>query len=145
MKNILYYECFSGISGDMNLAAMLDLGVPPIHLESELKKLNLTGYEIKITRESRNGIHGTRVDVITEKVHHHRHLSDIYRIINESSLDEKTKDLSKEIFLKVAEAESKVHQMPLEMVHFHEVGAIDSIIDIVGAAKIGRASCRERV
>ena len=134
MKNILYYECFSGISGDMNLAAMLDLGVPPIHLESELKKLNLTGYEIKITRESRNGIHGTRVDVITEKVHHHRHLSDIYRIINESSLDEKTKDLSKEIFLKVAEAESKVHQMPLEMVHFHEVGAIDSIIDIVGAA-----------
>ena len=134
MKNILYYECFSGISGDMNLAAMLDLGISSTHLISELKKLNLAGYEIKITRESQNGIYGTQVDVITEKAHHHRHLSDINRIINESSLDEETKDLSKKIFLKVAEAESKVHQMPLEMVHFHEVGAIDSIIDIVGAA-----------
>lgn len=134
MSSILFYECFSGISGDMNLAAMLDLGVPQDHLERELQKLNLKGYELKVTREARNSISGTRVDVLIGPEHHHRHLSDINRIIDDSRLDRQTKDLSKKIFLKVAVAEAKVHQIPIEKVHFHEVGAIDSIVDIVGAA-----------
>jgi uncharacterized protein (TIGR00299 family) protein len=132
---ILYYECFSGISGDMNLAAMIDLGVPEDYLRSELDKLGIQGYSLKVNRDSRNGIFGTRVDVILNKTdHHHRNLKDIYQIIDTSSLSSAVKDLSKNIFLKVAEAEAKIHEMPLEKIHFHEVGAIDSIVDIVGAA-----------
>lgn len=131
----IYYNCLSGISGDMNLAAMIDLGVPENHLISELKKLDLQGYEVKISRDSRNGIFGTRVDVIlTKKEHHHRHLKDIYHIIDSSKLPEETKDISRRIFYKIAEAEGKIHEMPIEKVHFHEVGAVDSIVDIVGAA-----------
>ncbi|MDX2442535.1 MAG: nickel pincer cofactor biosynthesis protein LarC [Bacteroidales bacterium] len=132
---VIYYNCFSGISGDMNLAAMIDLGVPAKHLKAELKKLDLDGYDLNITRDSRNGIFGTRVDVLlTKHEHHHRHLKDIYGIIESSTLPEKTKNISKQIFHKIAVAEGKIHEMPIEKVHFHEVGAIDSIVDIVGAA-----------
>ena len=138
MKNqnlTIYYECFSGISGDMNLAAMIDLGVPEDYLIKELGKLKLDGYELKVSRDSRNGIFGTRVDVILAKQDkHHRHLKDIYHIIDTSGLLSNVKDLSKRIFLKVAEAEAKIHEMSIDKVHFHEVGAIDSIVDIVGAA-----------
>ena len=131
----IYYECFSGISGDMNLAAMIDLGVPDDYLRNELGKLNLDGYELKVSRDSRNGIFGTRVDVVLDKQDkHHRHLKDIYHIIDTSGLSSNVKDLSKKIFMKVAEAEAKIHEMSIEKVHFHEVGAIDSIVDIVGAA-----------
>ncbi len=131
----IYYECFSGISGDMNLAAMIDLGVPEDYLRKELGKLNLDGYNLKVSRDSRNGIFGTRVDVILAKQDkHHRHLKDIYHIIDTSGLSSNVKDLSKKIFLKVAEAEAKIHEMSIDKVHFHEVGAIDSIVDIVGAA-----------
>ncbi len=133
--SVLYYECFSGISGDMNLAAMIDLGVPEDYLRTELEKLGLDGYVVKINRDSRNGIFGTRVDVVLDETdHHHRHLKDINKIIDDSSLSSTVKDLSKKIFLKVGEAEAKIHEMPLEKIHFHEVGAIDSIVDIVGAA-----------
>ena len=119
----------------MNLAAMIDLGVPAKHLKSELKKLDLDGYDLNITRDSRNGIFGTRVDVhLTKHEHHHRHLKDIYGLIESSTLPEKTKNISKQIFHKIAVAEGKIHEMPIEKVHFHEVGAIDSIVDIVGAA-----------
>ena len=119
----------------MNLAAMIDLGVPAKHLKAELKKLDLDGYDLNITRDSRNGIFGTRVDVhLTKHEHHHRHLKDIYGIIESSTLPEKTKNISKQIFHKIAVAEGKIHEMPIEKVHFHEVGAIDSIVDIVGAA-----------
>ncbi len=132
---VIYYNCFSGISGDMNLAAMIDLGVPAKHLKAELKKLDLDGYDLNITRDSRNGIFGTRVDVhLTKHEHHHRHLKDIYGLIESSTLPEKTKNISKQIFHKIAVAEGKIHEMPIEKVHFHEVGAIDSIVDIVGAA-----------
>ena len=131
----IYYNCFSGISGDMNMAAMIDLGVPMEHLKTELSKLNLGGYELKVSRESRNGIFGTRVDVVlTKHEHHHRHLKDVNLIIDSSSLVQETKDISKEIFHKIAVAEGKIHEMPIEKVHFHEVGAVDSIVDIVGAA-----------
>ncbi len=129
------YDCFSGISGDMNLGAMIDLGVDKDYLINELAKLNLKGWELVVQKDQRHGIHGTKVTVRqTRHEHAHRHLSDIEKIINGSELDERTKELSKKIFMKIAVAEAKVHAIPLDHVHFHEVGAIDSIIDVVGAA-----------
>ena len=132
---ILYYDCFSGISGDMNLGALIDLGVDEDFLREELEKLNLPGWELSTRKDQRHGIYGTRVDVIQtveEKVH--RHPSDIEKIISGSTLSDRVKEISLKIFREVAIAESKVHGIPYEKVHFHEVGAIDSIIDIVGAA-----------
>lgn len=137
---ILYYDCFCGISGDMNLSALIDLGVPKEHVLNELSKLNLDSeYEIKIERSEKLGITGTRVDVILKNEHcnehhHHRNLNDIENIINSSLLKDAVKKLSLDIFMKVAEAEAKVHGKTLDEVHFHEVGAVDSIVDIVGAA-----------
>lgn len=143
---VLYYDCFCGISGDMNLAALVDLGVPKEYLIDELSKLNLNSeYEIKIENSMKLGITGTRVDVILKHEHnheehdhthehHHRSLRDIEEIINSSSLSDKVKKLSLDIFMKVAKAEAKVHGKDLYEIHFHEVGAIDSIVDIVGAA-----------
>ncbi|WP_238948272.1 nickel pincer cofactor biosynthesis protein LarC [Clostridium sp. YIM B02569] len=209
---ILYYDCFCGISGDMNLAAMLNLGVPKEYLFKEISKLNLNSeYDIQINSSEKLGITGTRVDVILKDEvnnsdnigykdfencstdiiedhshshvhdqehdhhnhshgedashnhehnhphshehdcshnheqahvhshsgnhdHHHRNLKDIENIINSSNLSEKVKNLSLNMFMRVAEAEAKVHGKTLYEVHFHEVGAIDSIVDIVGAA-----------
>jgi uncharacterized protein (TIGR00299 family) protein len=141
---ILYYECFAGISGDMNLGAMIDVGIKPEYLIKELKKLNLKDYELKIFKDQRKGISGTRVIVLVKgqtddnandnKQHNHRNLSDIQTIINKSSLNEKVKNLSLKIFSKVAEAEAIIHDKNINDIHFHEVGAIDSIVDIVGAA-----------
>jgi uncharacterized protein (TIGR00299 family) protein len=132
---ILFYDCFSGISGDMNLGAMIDLGVDNKFLTSELNKLNLKGWDLIAEKDQRHGIGGTKVTVKqTRHEHIHRHLSDIEKIISESSLDLKTKDLSMKIFMKLATAEAHVHGIPVNEVHFHEVGAVDSIIDIVGAA-----------
>lgn len=138
---ILYYDCFSGISGDMNLGAMIDLGVDKNYLIGELSKLNIDGYVIEVTSDSRKGIMGTRVDVILKQHsheenegHEHRNFEDIKKIIDSSSLNKKVKEISLNIFRRVAEAEAKVHGKPLSDVHFHEVGAVDSIVDIVGAA-----------
>jgi uncharacterized protein (TIGR00299 family) protein len=132
---VLCYDCFSGISGDMNLGAMIDIGVDRNFLINELKKLNLPGWELIAESDQRHGIKGTKVTVKqTHHEHHHRHFSDINKIISSSTLPEKTKELSLKIFKKIAEAESLVHGIPVEQVHFHEVGAVDSIIDIVGAA-----------
>lgn len=132
---ILSYDCFSGISGDMNLGAMIDLGVDKTYLISELNKLNLAGWELIVQKDQRHGITGTKVTVKqTRHEHAHRHLSDIEKIVNDSSLDTKTKQLSLEIFMKIATAEALVHGTSIDHVHFHEVGAVDSIIDIVGAA-----------
>lgn len=141
---VLYYDCFCGISGDMNLAALLELGVPKAYLIEEISKLKLNSeYEINIKKAAKHGITGTRVDVIlknhnhtheSDHEHHHRNLKDIESIINSSVLKDKVKKLSIDMFMKVAEAEAKVHGKTLYEVHFHEVGAIDSIIDIVGAA-----------
>ena len=139
---VLYYDCFSGISGDMHLGAMIDLGVDPKILIDQLGRLDLTGYELKITRDQRKGITGTKVDVVIDDHHHghhsdhhhHRNLEDISRIIDESDLDKAVKDRSIRMFRKLAEAEGKIHNQPIQKVHFHEVGAVDSIVDIVGAA-----------
>jgi len=132
---IICYECFSGISGDMNLGAMIDLGIDESFLNNELNKLKLEGWKLIVGKDQRHGIQGTKVTVKqTRHEHVHRHLSDVEKIINDSTLDYETKELSKKIFMKVATAEALVHGISIEKVHFHEVGAIDSIIDIVGAA-----------
>ena len=154
----LYFDCSSGISGNMTLGALLEIVGNDNYLLNELKKLNVDGYRIEISNKVKNGITGKYVDVILEddvhdhehehehhhghshehehEHHHHAHrnLNDVKAIIDNSSIDEKSKELAKRIFLRVAKAESKVHNKPLEEVHFHEVGAIDSIVDIVGTA-----------
>ncbi len=214
IMKILYYDCFSGISGDMNLGALLDLGVSPDTLTGGLEKLNTGGWRLEITRDQRHGISGTKVTVIAEGdsefmtghkgdhhdnddshkhdhehgygqadghshdhdhsrnlehghrqadghnhdhdhyddqasaslngnaygpengTHHHgnRNLADIEKIVNDSGLKPSVKELAMKIFRHIAEAEAAVHDKPLEEIHFHEVGAIDSIVDIVGAA-----------
>ncbi|TCL35060.1 hypothetical protein EV210_11477 [Anaerospora hongkongensis] len=144
MKTV-YFDCFAGISGNMLLGAFLDAGVPEERLRSELAKLNVTGYELKIQRVIKQGIAAVHADVELvhhhhdhehhhEHHHHHRYLPDIYAILDQSALAQAVKDNSKKIFLCLAEAEAKVHGTTVDKIHFHEVGAIDSIVDIVGAA-----------
>lgn len=166
--NILYMDCFSGISGNMTIGAFLDLGVDEKMLLEELNKLHVDGYKINISKKIKNGIEGTYFDVILEDEEHndggdehehhhehchdhehehsrehnlehqhshqHRNLYDVEKIIDDSELSNKVKELSKKIFGFVAVAESKVHGKPIDEIHFHEVGAIDSIVDIIGTA-----------
>jgi uncharacterized protein (TIGR00299 family) protein len=119
----------------MNIGALLHLGVDFEHLKHELQKLNLKGYLLKAKEEKRHGISG--INFTVELTHHHHHHTDfayIRKLINESKLSENVKEMSFKIFTKVAEAEAKIHGQEIDNVHFHEVGAIDSIVDIVGAA-----------
>lgn len=154
---VLYYDCFAGISGDMNLGAFVDLGVDPDVLRHELSKLNIDQeFHLEIRKDIKNGITGTKVDVVLKALaeeHHHHHDHDHdhdhdhghhhhhdrnYKIIKDmienSALSDYVKDMSIKIFYEVAVAEAKVHGKSVETVHFHEVGAVDSIVDIVGAA-----------
>ena len=162
----LYLECYSGISGDMTVAALLDLGVPGEYLMKELEKLHLDGYEIKISKTKKNQITATDFDVILKDEHkeehghkhahthvndedvkecheqehsqEHTHVHNSYREIKEFILDSKLSDRVKEMILKIfqviAEAEAQVHGTAVDEVHFHEVGAVDSIVDISAAA-----------
>jgi pyridinium-3,5-bisthiocarboxylic acid mononucleotide nickel chelatase len=137
----LYFDCNSGISGNMTLGALLELIDDKDYLLHELNKLNVEGYHMDISKKGKNGITGTYVDVILEHYEHrnghhheHRNLYDVNKIIDNSDIDDKAKDIAKRIFLRVAKAESKVHNESLENVHFHEVAAIDSIVDIIGTA-----------
>lgn len=132
MMKTAYFDCFSGISGDMVLGVLIDVGLDVNYLKKELEKLDVSGYEIKVKKVEKNHIIGTDVDVIVKEKQKHRSLKDIYNIIDNSRLGKEIKELSKEIFLRLAEAESKVHNIKIGKVHFHEVGAIDSIIDIIG-------------
>ena len=120
----------------MNLGALVDLGVDPGYLSGELEKLNIEGFRLEVGRDIRKGISGTKVTVVVEHPENekHRHLSHIEQLINASSLSDAIKTKSLAIFNRVAEAEARVHNIPKEEVHFHEVGALDSIADIVGAA-----------
>ena len=131
---ILYYNCPAGISGDMHLGALVNLGVDPDALVRELQKLPLENWEIRFHQDQRKGISGTRCDVIYKDGHHHRTFADIRKIIEGSTLDQSVKDDAIEVFRVLAEAEGQVHGKPADKIHFHEVGAIDSILDIVGAA-----------
>lgn len=130
---IAYFDCFSGISGDMVLGALLDLGVPEKVLLEALERLPVKGYSFHVTQEKRGAIAGTRVRI---EIDHQpsRTFSDIESLILKSDLDDPVKEMSLDIFRRLAEAEAEVHQMPMDQVHFHEVGALDSILDVVGAA-----------
>ena len=133
---ILYYDCFAGISGDMNLGAMIDLGVDPDYLIAELQKLNIEGFHLEIQKDIRRGISGTKATVVIENPENekHRHLRHVEELVNQSSLSSEVKAMSLKIFDLIAVAEGKVHNIDKQRVHFHEVGALDSIADIVGAA-----------
>ncbi|MCF6095611.1 nickel pincer cofactor biosynthesis protein LarC [Thermovorax subterraneus] len=130
---LLYLDCFSGISGDMFLGALLDLGIDERDFVAELKKLPLSGYEIEIKKALKKGIAGTDVYIKSSEHHPHRGLKEIYDIIDKSALKPEVKKMSKEAFLKLARAEGKIHGKAPEEIHFHEVGAVDSIVDIVGS------------
>jgi len=133
---ILYYDCFAGISGDMNLGAMVDLGVDPDYLKTELQKLNIEGFHLEIQKDIRRGVSGTKATVVIENPENekHRHLRHVEELVNQSTLSPEVKARSLKIFDLIAVAEGKVHNISKERVHFHEVGALDSIADIVGAA-----------
>ena len=165
---VLYFDCFSGISGDMTLGALLDLGIDKDAFLTELEKLKVHGYSIDINKKVKNGISGTDVHVVLEETGHHengeehqygeihhtdhhhhgehehthehshnhhseRNLEDIELIINQSDLRPRVKSMSTKIFREIARAEAKVHGKDINEVHFHEVGAVDSIVDIVGS------------
>ncbi len=160
MKRTLYLDCFAGLSGDMFLGALLDCGLDFELLKSELAKLNVPGYELSLTRVDRSGIAAAKFDVHLlatpgeaeslphththphEHTHahaggavehsHQRALSDIKRLLAASGLSTTVKARATQIFQRLGEAEAKIHNIPLEAVHFHEVGALDSIVDIVG-------------
>jgi pyridinium-3,5-bisthiocarboxylic acid mononucleotide nickel chelatase len=163
MARILYLDCFAGASGDMLVGAMLDCGLDFELLRTELLKLGVEGYELSLARVDRSGISAAKFDVhLTGALHlhghhhnhehsheherqsHHRSLSEIKRIISSSNLSELVKGRAQAIFQRIGEAEAKIHNAPIETIHFHEVGAIDSIVDVVGACvafdalKIGR-------
>jgi pyridinium-3,5-bisthiocarboxylic acid mononucleotide nickel chelatase len=131
---IAYFDCFSGISGDMVLGALVDAGAPLPAIEADLRKLGLENWTISAEKVKRGAISATHVKVESQEDHHHRGLSTILKRIEDAHLAPRVADRAKRIFTRLAEAEAKVHQLPIDQVHFHEVGAVDSIIDIVGAA-----------
>lgn len=161
---LLYFDCASGISGDMTLGALLDLGLDEKEFLRQLDMLNLDGYRIEISETEKNGIRAKHVDVIVDEEnchetgpdhqhtyghdqehchetghvhgpsHPHRNFAEIRKIIEESALNEEVKDLALRIFGRVAAAEAKVHGKNIDEVHFHEVGAVDSIVDVTGCA-----------
>jgi pyridinium-3,5-bisthiocarboxylic acid mononucleotide nickel chelatase len=132
---IVYFDCFAGASGDMLLASLLDAGAQLPAVLEELKKLPLSGYEIKTARVMKRGISALDVTVaVEEKSQPHRHFSDIAKMLRESGLTPKVLETSLAVFTLLAQAEGKIHGRPPEKVHFHEVGAVDSIVDIVGIA-----------
>ena len=132
---IAYFDTIAGISGDMTLGALVSAGVPLDELNKELQALGIGGFELQARHIERNGMVATKVDVvISEQPHYHRHIKDIEELIEKSSLPDNVKERSKKIFREVAIAESKVHNIAIEKVHFHEVGAIDSLVDIVGVS-----------
>lgn len=127
-----YLDCFSGISGNMFLGALLDAGLPEQVLRDAIAKIDLKGFSIKIKPVDKWGIRATHLDVDLTSKHHHRGLDDILKLIRAAELPEAVKDKACQVFERLGRAEAKVHGMPLDKVHFHEVGAVDAIIDIVG-------------
>ena len=130
---ICYLDCFSGVSGDMLLGALADAGADADELREGIGRLGLAGLELHFEKCKRSGIGGTNFTVQVEHDHHHRSLSRIEEIIAGSELSELVKERSIRIFRRLGEVEAAIHQIPVEKVHFHEVGALDSITDIVGS------------
>ena len=130
----LYFDCFAGISGDMTLGALVAAGADARALKEQLTLLDLEGYEIEFETVDRSGISATRAVVnVTKDEKPHRHLRDVLAIINGSRLGDSVKERASKIFTRLAEAEARVHNVAVERIHFHEVGAVDAIVDVVGA------------
>lgn len=129
----LYFDCFAGASGNMILGALIDAGVDPHKLKAELTKLSVPEVELNVSKVDRSGISSTHVEVRIPDESKHRHLHHIEGIINDSALSKGVKARAISIFTRLAEAEAKIHGTSIDKVHFHEVGALDAIIDIVGA------------
>ena len=128
-----YFDCFSGVSGDMILGALIDAGADLHMLESELGKLKISGFTLKAEKTTRGGLSGTRFFVNQDRSHAERHLTDIERIMDDSNLPDDIKSGAKSIFRELAKVEAKIHNTIPEDVHFHEIGGLDSIVDIVGS------------
>ena len=132
-NNVAWFHPFSGIAGDMTLGALVDAGADLNFVLTTLKELNVDGWSLSAELVERQGIRATRAIVDAPEQHHHRHWSDIQELLQQSSLPERVKSRSLAVFETLAVAEGKVHGVPPEEVHFHEVGALDAIVDIVGA------------
>jgi uncharacterized protein (TIGR00299 family) protein len=129
----LHFDCFSGISGDMTLGALIDLGVDAAAVRSALDSLGLP-IRMEVNKIRKGGFAATEVRIEAPEEHSHRHLPDVEEILGRGTLTDRQRELALRIFRRLAEAEAAAHGMPLEKVHFHEVGALDSIADIAGAA-----------
>jgi uncharacterized protein (TIGR00299 family) protein len=130
----LFLDAFSGIAGDMTIAALVDLGVPFEVVEGATAALGLSGYRLELRRSEVSALGATKFDVVVETEQPERTYRSIERLLREAPLDARVIDLAARIFRRLAEAESEVHRVPIETVHFHEVGAVDAIVDVVGAA-----------
>ncbi len=142
---IAYLDCFSGISGDMFLAALVDAGLPVATLEAELRKLNLPGWRLSTARVRRGELHATQLTFETSEQHTHRGWAEIRNLIRASGLSANVKQRAESIFDRLAEVEASIHQVPKDAVHFHELGAMDTIFDIVGASIAVEAMGIERL
>src|SRR5882762_9700023 len=130
---LAYFDCFSGISGDMTLGALVDAGVSLDHLREQLRGIEVTGWEISSEKVWKNGMSSIYVKVKTEDQSKHRSLNAILEILQKSKLSPRVREQAAAVFRKLGEAEASVHDVPIEKIHFHEVGAVDAIVDIVGA------------
>jgi len=130
---VAYFDCIFGVSGDMILGALVACGVPLSYMREELGKLGMHGFELRERKVVLSGISAVKVDVVTEHQHEHRHLSHITDIIESSGVADRVKERAVRIFTRLAEAEATVHDTTPEKIHFHEVGALDAIVDVVGA------------
>nr|WP_275587206.1 LarC family nickel insertion protein [Paenibacillus elgii] len=133
----MYLDCFSGISGDMTLGALVDAGADRHYIEEELRKIQIEPFTLEWRRVNKRGISALKLDVVLDPhtpPAHHRHYSEIVELIHRAGFNERVVKLSLAIFEKIGVAEAKIHNIPIERVHFHEVGAIDSIVDVIGVA-----------
>lgn len=129
-----YFQCFAGISGDMTLGALVDAGLDWDEFQAGLAGLGLGGYQLTRQEVKKKGIRATRISVEVQDKQPHRHLADIQKIIGDSQLPDPVKEKSLQVFVRLADAEAKIHQTTQRKIHFHEVGAVDAIVDIVGSA-----------
>lgn len=129
----LFIDGFAGVSGDMLLGALIDAGADAANIRTQLSTMPLTGYSLTTAKVVKNGISATKVYIDSEETGQHRHLRDILHLLDSSSLSARVRERSSRVFGALAAAEAKVHNIPVERVHFHEVGSVDSVIDIVGS------------
>lgn len=130
----LYFDCFSGVSGDMTLGALIDLGLPPAELRQVLASLDLPGFDLEVRQVTRQHLRGVKVDFRVAMPQPVRHYQEILTLLQQARLPDRTRELSLAMFRLLGEAEARRHGQPLETVHFHELGAADTILDVVGVA-----------